>query len=75
MTHNIFRIQDNESIMRGFCYITLMNICLQGKLCYIILICFLRMTIKRIKILKINMTKEASLKFKIDEQEIIFQKK
>ena len=46
------------------------NICLQEKLCQIILLCFLRITIKSmtknyISILKINMAEEVSLEFRL----------
>ena len=49
ITHNIFRIQDNESIICGFYDIAFVEYVLSGKLCYIILIYFLQMTIKRMK--------------------------
>ena len=51
ITPNIIRIQDNESIIYYVCILLYrfyrMYICLQEKLCLIILIYFLRMTIKR----------------------------
>ena len=47
ITHNIFRIQYNESIMRGFYCVAFIEYMLQEKLCYLILIYFLRITIKR----------------------------
>ena len=51
ITPNIIRIQDNESIIYYVCILLYrfyrMYICLQEKLCLIILIYFLRMTIER----------------------------
>ena len=46
ITHNIFRIQNNESVMCGFYCITFIEYVLQEKLFYITLIFFLQMTIK-----------------------------
>ena len=45
ITHNIFRIQDNESAMCGFYCIAFME--LQENFCHIIRICFLELTVKR----------------------------
>ena len=45
ITHNTFKIQDDESFLCGFHWFAL-NICSQEKLYCIILISFLQMTIK-----------------------------
>ena len=50
---NIFRIQEYNSIMCGYFCIEFINYMLKGKRCYIILIYFLLMTLKRtIELLK-----------------------
>ena len=43
INHNIRRIQNNESLMCGL-------YCIDVKICYIILICFLQMAIKNEKV-------------------------
>ena len=59
--HNIFAIQDADSIMCGFCCIAFIDYMIAGKTLLVIPIYFLLMTIKRmISTLKINMA-EVSL--------------
>ena len=47
ITHNIFRKQDNESIMRGYYWITFIEYMLAGKTMLDLPIYFIRMTIRR----------------------------
>ena len=75
ITHNIFRIQDNESIMCGFYCITFIEYMLSGKTLLDYTNLFSPNDYKKndkiiYKFLKINMTEKASLEFrlrKIDE--------
>ena len=75
INHNIFRTQDNESIMCGFDCVAFIEYKLAGKtlLDYANLFSsnhYKRMTKKYVSILKINMVEEANLEFrlrKIDE--------
>ena len=75
ITHNIFRIQDNESIMRGIYCIAFIEYMLAGKTLLDDTNLFSPNDYEkndkiRCKYLKINLVKEASLKFrstKIDE--------
>ena len=59
ISHNIFRIQDEDSIMCGFYCIDFIEYALQEKLCYIITIHFLlKQKMKILSMLKTNMVKE-----------------
>ena len=84
ITHNIFRVQDNESIMCRFYFIAFKEYLLAGKTLlnftnlfspndYKKNIRLSKNNIKNISVLKVNIVEEASLKFrlkKIDETRI-----
>ena len=70
ITHDVFRIQDNEFITCGFFVLLSYNTFFQENLCQIILVYFLPKDCKKndkqyLRILKINMVEEASVEFKL----------